>query len=332
VQLLDHAATKVKVYPSRCWFAGREGAYLYPPSDVAQALTDFRPDLVHVEQEVFALSAAQLSIAASLAHKPLTMFCWENVDRTLGLRHWTRALVLRVARAIVAGNSDAASLLRKWGYEGPISIVPQYGVDVRLFAPRPIQQCRQEFVIGFVGRLVSGKGVDLLLRAAAKLVAQGPAIRLMICGIGPEEASLRRLAADLGLADLITWTGFVAPDRVADVIRRMDVLVLPSRRQIGWVEQFGHVLIEAMASGVPTVGSSSGAIPSVIGRDDLIFEEENVAALVAILQRLMSDQSWRAGIREYCVARVRDNFTHERVAWDYVRLWSRVLDGHLCSN
>jgi hypothetical protein len=100
--------------------------------------------------------------------------------------------------------------------------------------------------------------VDLLLRAAAQLP---PDTHVRLIGSGPEQARLAQLAADLGLAARVSFEtapSLAMPARLA----ALDCLVLPSRSRPNWKEQFGRVLIEAMACGVPVVGAACGEIPS----------------------------------------------------------------------
>ena len=117
------------------------------------------------------------------------------------------------------------------------------------------------FVIGYAGGLLPEKGVDVLVRASAGLEQEW---RLRFAGGGQEDA-LRELARELGVADRVEFVGRLPSTQMPDFYRRLDVLALPSRTTPTWKEQFGRVLIEAMACGVPVVGSDSGEIPHVIG-------------------------------------------------------------------
>ncbi len=325
--LLERPFTSFAIYPARVWLEGRSGGYLYPASALYHAVRGFRPDLIHVEQEVFALSTAQLALCARLARKPLVVFGWEDVDRRLSpARRLGRWLVLSTTRLFIGGNRRAVELVRRWGYRGPATVLPQFGVDLAVFRPRNCRCDGGPLVVGFVGRLVWEKGVDVLLDAVHRLVRQKYACRLLVCGSGPERERLVRRARELGIADLVEWQPAVAPEQVPEVMRRLDVLILPSRSAPRWREQFGRVLIEAMASGVPVVGSTCGAIPNVIGRDDLVFPEGDAEALSRILERLLRDRSYREEVRAYGLARVREHFTMERVAERLVELWLEVLN------
>jgi len=109
--------------------------------------------------------------------------------------------------------------------------------------------------------------------------------------------------------------------------RRLDVLVLPSRSRPNWVEQFGRVLVEAMACGVPVVGSDCGEIPHVIGDAGLVFPEGDAEALRAHLSRLMADADLRADLARRGRERVLARYTQARVAEETVTFYRDVLGG-----
>ena len=124
----------------------------------------------------------------------------------------------------------------------------------------------------------------------------------------------------------MTWRGAVPHDKAPVEISKFDVLILPSRTAATWKEQFGHVLIEAMAMGVPVIGSSSGEIPNVIGRPDLVFPEGDVQALAAILERMIRQPEWQEEVRRYGMTRVYQHYTHERIAERLLSLWQKLLE------
>lgn len=323
---LERPFTSFSVFPGRVWLEGRSGGYVYPASTIYRAIRGFRPGLIHVEQEVFSLSTAQLALVAWLTRVPLVVFGWENVDRPLAFpRRLGRRLVLRTTSLFIGGNREAVSLVRRWGYRGPAVVMPQFGVDVAAFRPRNCRFDGGPFVVGFVGRLVWEKGVDVLLDATRRLRQQDCDVRLLVCGSGPERDRLLEHARSDGIAGLVEWQPAVEPNRVPEVMQRLDALILPSRSAPRWQEQFGRVLIEAMAAGVPVVGSSCGEIPNVIGRDDLVFPEGDAEALARILQRLIRDRSYWEEVRAYGLARVREHFTMGRVVEELVELWLEVL-------
>jgi glycosyltransferase involved in cell wall biosynthesis len=103
-----------------------------------------------------------------------------------------------------------------------------------------------------------------------------------------------------------------------------DTLALPTRDGVGWTEQFGRVLIEAMACGVPVVGSSAGEIPVVIGDAGVVVPQDDAGALADVLGRLASSAEERARLATAGKARVSAHFTQEKVAEDTVAFYRSV--------
>ena len=321
---LERPFSTFRVYSSGVWFPGRSGAYIYPPSILLRVFLEFKPDIVHVDQEIFAASASQLALFSRLFGKKLTLAVYESVDREFSLpRRMAIRLVSRSVRFLFAGNADAVRLCRKWGYTGPSTVLSLLGVDTSVFRPRGERNTKRTFVIGYVGRLVPEKGVDLLLHAGQRLMEKGYGVRFVVVGEGPDQSRLRELAWRMGLSDFVVWRGWVPHASVADEIASMDVLVLPSRGTSKVKEQFGRVLVEAMATGVPVVGSSCGAIPDVIGNADLIFPEGDPEKLAFILERLIRDRDWYLEAREHGLKRA-ELFTNEKIAEQMVQVWKRL--------
>ena len=322
---LETPYPSIETYPSNILFSGRGGAYLYNPFRIWQVLRQFRPNILQAEVEVFSLCALELAIWSRLTKIPLVIFGWENMDRKLFLRQWIRDFVLKTAPLIIIGNRDGKDILKKWNYQGLIEVMPQIGVDEQMFTPKIAEATSQsEINIGFLGRIVPEKGIDLLIKAAEQLKQQGLSFKLTICGSGPTKPLLQQQAEQINVADSIVWRDAVPHDQVPQEIGKFDILVLPSRSVNTWKEQFGHVLIEAMAIGIPTVGSTCGEIPNVIDHPELVFEEGNVEELAAILSRLIRDEAFRQATGEYCLNRAHQCYTHERIAKRSVALWEKV--------
>lgn len=331
---LETPYSNIRIYSAPVLFSGRGGAHIYAPWKLWQVLNDFRPDIVQVEEEVFSLCAFEFAIWSQLTGKPLAIFGWENIERQLPLlRRLTCQFVLNTARLMLPGNQDGADILRRWGYSGVLEVMPQIGVDPEFFAPRQQQAISAQvlaagdrpFQIGFLGRLTKSKGIDLIFAAACQLRSQGGNFRISICGSGTSEIELQQLAQELKVADLVIWQGAIRHEQAPEAIAQFDVLVLPSRTTPEWKEQFGHVLIEAMAMGVPVVGSSSGEIPHAIGREDLVFQEEDASSLAAILKRMMQDPGWRQEVRNYGLERIDQMYTHQRIAERSIALWQMLI-------
>ncbi|WP_309739447.1 glycosyltransferase [Chamaesiphon sp. OTE_20_metabat_361] len=318
---------RIKIYQAPVLFSGRGGAYCYLPWALGRVLKDFQPDLVQVEAEVFSVLAFEVAMWSRLTGKPSIVFGWENIERKLPiLRQLTCQFVLNTVSALISGNEDGAKILRRWGYTGRLEVMPQIGVDTQLFAPKTDRDPQAEFNIGFLGRLVPEKGVDTLLAAARCLQERGLNFTITVCGSGTERIALQQAAAVLQIDKRIIWHEAIRHEAAPAQIGTFDVLILPSRSTPTWKEQFGHVLIEAMAMGVPVVGSDCGEIPHAIGRSDLIFKEDDAIGLAAILERAIADPDWRQEVGQYGIARVRQFYSHQQIATRSLNLWQQSLD------
>ncbi len=273
--------------------------------DLIRVLQKLKPDIIQVEQGSKALSYAQfISLNKLLGlNAKNVFFTWWNLPYELKFpASLLESYNLKNTDGIVAGNKDGEDILRERGYSGPIKVMPQLGVDETLFKPESQPELQQklgisdsEFVVGFVGRFVDEKGL-LTLNQALGGLSDRP-WKWLLLGRGELESALLEKAAELGIKDRLILVESVPHDEVHRYINLMSCLVLPSETTykfktltaIGWKEQFGHVLIEAMACGVPVIGSDSGEIPNVIGDAGLVFAEGSVVELRKCLLQLMKD-------------------------------------------
>ncbi len=304
-------------------FNGHFHYHWYPR--LGRLFRELRPDVLHMDEEPYNVATLQgFWLAGRTGARPL-FFTWQNLLRRYPPPFcWIERYVYRRAAGAICGNADAASVLRAKGYTGRTWVIPQFGVDTRLFYPRPRPEGEpRPFTVGwFSGRLRAFKGVHLLVQAVAAL---GDDTRLEILGWGPQEPALRELAAELGLGDRFVLQPGLPSERVPEFISRLDVAVLPSLSTPQWKEQYGRVIFEAMACGVPVVGSDSGEIPHAIGDAGLIFPEGNVQALAACLRRLRDDPALRANLTARGLARVRARFTQEQIAKQTVEAYREIL-------
>ncbi|MGB9873142.1 MAG: glycosyltransferase, partial [Anaerolineae bacterium] len=114
----------------------------------------------------------------------------------------------------------------------------------------------------------------------------------------------------------------VSPERMPELLAQVDVVVLPSRTTRVWKEQFGRILVEAMACKVPVVGSDSGAIPEVVGDAGLIFPEGDTEALAECLQRLKESPQQRRELAKRGYVRATTLYSQEYIAAQTVNFYS----------
>ncbi|MBN1179740.1 MAG: glycosyltransferase [Anaerolineae bacterium] len=301
-------------------FNGSFHLHFYPR--LGHHIRTLRPDLVHMDEEPYNLATFHGMLAARRAGCRTVWFSWQNLQRrypppfSLFERY-----CLRHADGAIVGNHTAERVWRAKGFTGPLRVIPQFGVDPQFFAPPPSRAAREVLRVGFAGRLVEEKGADLLLAAAAGL----DAVRLVVLGSGPCRASLETQARRLGLGERITFQPPVPSLQMPEFYHQLDALVLPSRSRPNWIEQFGRVLIEAMACGVPVVGSDCGEIPHVIGDAGLVFPEGDAAALRAHLARLAAAPALRADLARRGRERVLAHYTQTHIAAQTVAVYRMLM-------
>jgi glycosyltransferase involved in cell wall biosynthesis len=177
-----------------------------------------------------------------------------------------------------------------------IHIIP-FGIDLSVFERRPSpEEARRQFglpadgtVVGVVGRLDRGKGQEYLLRAAARLRDEGRRLHILLVGedtrgeVQGYGDELRRLADELAIDDQVTFSGF--HEQVTMAYAAMDCFVLTSLS-----ETYGMVTIEAMAAGLPIIGTNTAGTPEILAGDSgMLLPPRDPAALAEALERLLRD-------------------------------------------
>lgn len=183
---------------------------------------------------------------------------------------------------------------------------------------RPVRGSENRKGLLFVGRLVSVKGVDIAVEALRRLHPRGREISLTICGDGPERSALEKQVKQAGLENSVTFEGWTSPNRLAELYRRAEALLVPSR-----YEPFGIVALEAIASGCPVIASGTGGLPEAVGDCGIIVEPDSPDALATATDKIL-DPAVRQDIRSAMPAHV-ERHRMDRVATDYLHLLRRVV-------
>lgn len=308
----------------RMRFNGHHHVHYYP--GLRGRLRDFRPDLVHIDEEPYNLVTAHANWLARRFKAKTVFFSWQNLYRRYPPPFgFFERYNYRASSAGIVGNHEAGRVLRRKGFRKLIEVIPQFGIDPELYRPLPARRRAMDgAVVGYVGRIVPEKGIETLIEAVARIPSR-PTLRVV--GSGDHRLTLELLAERLGVRDRVRFQPAVPAEQVPALLSELDVLALPSRTQANWKEQFGRILVEAMACEIPVLGSSSGEIPNVIGAAGMIFQEGDVTALAGLIRRVIEDD---ALARELGVAgrrRVLELYTQQRVAQQTYTLYRRILGG-----
>jgi glycosyltransferase involved in cell wall biosynthesis len=243
--------------------------------------------VVHAAEIGTWFSAQAARLRARLGFK-LVLTAWETIPGRETYR-WPRerryrAQVLAAADLYLATTQRARRALLLEGVpEDRIEICPP-GVGIERFAAAtPPAAPPAVHTILSAGRLVWEKGHQDVLRAVALLRRERDDVRLVIVGDGPERKTLERYAADLGIAEHVDLRPRIPYDEMPSLYASASALVLASLPTKGWEEQFGMVLVEALAARTPVVAAASGAIPEVLDGAGTLFEAGDWAGLARAL-------------------------------------------------
>jgi len=197
------------------------------------------------------------------------------------------------------------------------------GVDPNGFPPRPFRENPSPFQIIFVGRLAAVKGQHVLIAAMAGLVQEGRHIRLRFAGDGPDRSALRQDVENRGLSDCVSFEGNVNQDKLLELYRESDVLVLSS-----FAEGLPVVLMEAMAMEIPCVAPWVNGIPEIVthATDGLLVPPGDAQALARAIGRLMDDAELRRTLGQKARLKILEKFNLQRNTEHLADVFRRRLD------
>ena len=279
-------------------------------------LTDFRPDLLHIEEEPWTQPASvSLRLARRLGIRAVLSTA-ESLPRGYSLgQRFRRERSLRLAHGIIGANRLALALATRRRPNVPHLTLPQIGVTPPPASPRV---SNPGLAIGFVGRLVPERGLDLLFRACVGFAGKWT---LTVIGTGPSQEELEALAERLGISARVSWLGPLPREAVDQVWPRLDCVVFPARTTPRWVATAARGALHAMANGVTVVASDSGALPEIVGDTGRIVPEEDVPALATALQELYTNRAECERLGAAGRRRIMDEFSDSAVANKTLAFW-----------
>ncbi len=287
-------------------------------------------DLVHCWEEPFVLAGGQV---AHLTPKqtPFVFYTFQNISKRYPPPFsWIENYCVERCAGWLASGESVYRALAGRGYSTKPHRVMPLGVDVDHFSPSPLAReaaltdlawpSDGAPVVGFLGRFVPEKGLGLLMRALDALTTPW---RALFVGSGAMESELRTWGTRYG--DRVKVVTGVAHAGVPRYLNAMDVLCAPSQTTPQWREQFGRMLIEAFACGVPVIASDSGEIPEVVGSAGLVLAEGDVAAWTEKIGEVLENSSCRAKLSAAGLDRARDVYAWSHIARRHLEFFEELL-------
>jgi len=290
-------------------------------------------DIVHCWEEPFILAGGQVArwtpVGAALVYATFQ----NNRKQYPPPFNWIEQRAMKRAAGWIAfGRTIEEALSPQALYAGrPHAVIP-LGVDLEKFQPDEDagRRVRQQLgwtekrapVIGFLGRFIEDKGLELLMRVLDRLPVGW---RGLFVGSGPMEKDLREWGTRHG-ESVRVLTG-IKHDEVPAYLNTMDVLCAPSQTMPNWREQLGRMLIEAFASGVPVVASDSGEIPFVVADAGIILGEKDETSWTRTLTELLADEARRAELSARGLERARATYAWPLIARRHLDFFEELLEG-----
>lgn len=237
---------------------------------------------------------------------------YTRVDGSFGWQDYLKHFAIRFATGISVSRAVADHV------STPSTVIPNpYQEDIFFEIP----ETTRDTELVFLGRLVSDKGVDLLLAALAHLKRLGLTPNLTIVGQGPEEPKLQQQVKELEMTNQVSFVGTKIEQDLAHLLNGHQIMVVPSR----WQEPFGVVALEGIACGCVVVGSEGGGLKEAIGPCGVTFPNGDVQALTDVLAKLLTHPEARSQYRAMAQSHLAKHQKAE-VAKAYLQVFERALE------
>jgi len=303
---------------------GRLG-YLLNAGKVRRLISQLKPDIVHA---YYAPGYGWWG-ARSGAH-PLLVSVWGS-DITVEAR---RFFIMRQSTRYALNHADVICATSRYLAESTAKLYPRvaqkvkvlpFGVDMNLFTTLPGRRFEKDpLVFGAAKFLGLVYGFDLLLHAFRDVLTSLPAARLKIAGDGPAYRDLVDLSRSLGLSDSVEFLGYVPQEYMPAFLNSIDISMMPSRE-----EAFGVSAVEALACGVPVIGSRVGGIVEVLNQGEcgILVDPENVEALSDAMLALAGDYEMRKRLSEKGREHVVANYDIDKCTSMQIDIYEKLLAG-----
>ncbi|HKN01891.1 MAG TPA: glycosyltransferase [Candidatus Binataceae bacterium] len=312
----------------------------YDWRSLVRLIRDGNYDLIHAWEEPYIYAGYEIARAVAVAAGEQTAFCFRTAQ-SLPKRYFPpfgyfeRTCVER-ADGWIAGGQLVFEALVRHGYPAERGRILSLAVDTGAFTPLDAGAralVRKELglespILGYVGRLSAPKGIDVMLKAIERLDSRR-SWSLLVLGAGPLEKTIVQWARSRGWENRVRV--MLVPHRdVPRYLATMDLLIAPSLTTRSWKEQFGRMVIEAFACGVPVISSNSGELPYVIGDAGWIVPEGEPGALTRAIEEGLDNPEHTANIARIGLKRAQ-NYSAQTLAKQFDEYYRSLIEQKLRS-
>jgi glycosyltransferase involved in cell wall biosynthesis len=302
------------------------------------ALINFFPGVLHLIRLIRRISPSIIHcflfranilgrIAGRIAGVPVIISSVRVIENRAFLKNALDRLTASLADTYIAVSEAARTYTIEHSKVSPQKIITVYnGIDCHescratTFSRKAVALDENDIVLASIGRLHKQKGHRILLKALPLILPEAPRTRVLFCGEGGEELSLRKLTDDMGLTTQVRFLGLV--ENAAQILPHIDILVLPSL----W-EGMPHVVLEAMAAGRPVVASKIEGIDELVvdGKTGLLFSPGDPRSLAEALLKLITNRELARNMGDAAREHVMKNFQLKKTVQETVHLYQELL-------
>ncbi len=329
---------KLNVIPLNVYFSKKIHIMYY--CGLKKLITQNKYDLVHIWEEPYVLGGYQIARRCFQTQTPYFFRTAQSLNKKYPFPFsYFEKFVLQNSSGWNAGASLVYQNLLNRGYPPESGVIINLGTDKNIFYPdaNDRESIRAElgvegFVIGFSGRLVESKGLDVLMDAL-KILKKYTSEKwfFLVLGSGPYHDKILSWAQENNFSDRVV-VRLASHDEMPRFMRAMDCLVAPSQTAKNWKEQFGRMITEAFATKVPVIGSTSGEIPFVIDKAGLVVEEKDSSGWAQAIAKLMNSESLCQEFQDEGYKRFLKNYDVSRVARQYADFYRQIIDSKQLDN
>ncbi len=328
--------SKLKIFKFFAIFHNHIRSFFYPNVFKMILVLLQKPDVIYLKEEPYSLNAFQWVFLAKIFSKKSKIVI--ESDENLMVKHpfifiLIEKFVLKNIDALACVPTKGIELYKSKGFNKKI-FKTFYFYNEEIFKPtdrelafKQLEIEKQDgLYIGYAGRITEEKGIEDLIKAFSIVSNENKKLNLLIAGKGTKEyeEKIKKITIENKIEDKVKFLGSLPIEKLVYFYNAIDVFVLPSHSTSWWIEQFGRVIVEAMACGTPVVGSSSGEIPIVINNKELIYEEKNITELANIIRKFSTNEFSKEKFFNFAISEAK-KYSLEEVKKNKVNIMMEIV-------